>query len=66
MYGYMRSIVDGVVGPENGELVLSLIYGRIVSKDSPPASNTRFLFDEVMEGKHKTILGEARTIVEKV
>lgn len=62
MYDYMKdTVLGGVVGKGNSELVLSFLYGRIVNSEFPPHSSTRFFFDEVAAGSHKTPLGEVRT-----
>lgn len=65
MYDYYKNVVESVVGKGNGEMVLSLLYGRLVSLDTPPTANTKFLYDEIAEGNHKSTLGEARGIVSK-
>lgn len=62
MYEYMASnVLGGVVGKGNAEMVLSYLLGRIVNAEFPPKANTRFFFDEVAAGSHKTPLGEVRT-----
>jgi hypothetical protein len=65
MYDYMKGVVETVVGKGNGEMVLSFLYGRLVNAEFPPTIDSKFLFDEIAEGKHKTTLGEARTLVSK-
>lgn len=66
MYDYMKdTVLGGVVGKGNSELVMCYIYGRIVSSENPPRVGTRFFFDETLEGKHKTALGEVRTLLAK-
>lgn len=61
IYRYMADTVIGnVVEKANAEQVLSYMYGRVINQEFPPKENTRFLFDEVMAGSHKKVLGEAR------
>lgn len=62
-FDYVLKQVEGVVGKGKGTQALSYLYGRVVNTDSPPTSTTRFLYNEVIEGKHKTTLGEVRTII---
>lgn len=66
MYGYYLDVVETVVGKGNAQMVLSFLYGRLVSQDSPMTTATQFLFNEIAEGRHKKELGEARTLVAKV
>jgi hypothetical protein len=54
MYSFLVSKVD--------EVTLSYLYGRVVTDETPPLMATKFLLDEVMEGKHTVTLEEARKL----
>lgn len=51
MYHFMLSQIS--------QPTLCFIYGRVIDESSPPLLSTKFLLDEVMEGKHTDELKEA-------
>jgi hypothetical protein len=52
MYGYLTSLVS--------PSVLSFLYGRVISQQTPPTLATRWLIDEVRSGKLDDVIDEVR------
>jgi hypothetical protein len=55
MYGYLTSLVS-----HKAEPVLSYLYGRVITQDTPPTMATRWLIDELRSGKYDDVVDEVR------
>lgn len=62
MYEFLLDRV-AKAGASDPEVTLSYLYGRVISKATPPSYATKFLVDELVEGKHGSEFSEVERVV---